>query len=91
VGDLSMPRGIAVDKDNRLIIADTSRGDVQTYVLTDSSGDNGSEAPLKYLGSFSGDPASGVAFQFPNGLALDDDGKVWVTDRANGRVQVWSY
>jgi DNA-binding beta-propeller fold protein YncE len=86
-GDLSMPRGIAVDKDNRLIIADTSRGGVQAYILNDSS----NEAPLKYLGSFSGDPGSGVAFQFPNGLALDGHGNIWVTDRANGRVQEWSY
>jgi DNA-binding beta-propeller fold protein YncE len=88
-GDLSMPRGIAVDSENRLFIADTSRGQVQVYRL--SGADSAAEAPLKYLGAFNGDVGSGVAFQFPNGLALDGEGEVWVTDRANGRVQVWSY
>jgi DNA-binding beta-propeller fold protein YncE len=90
-GDLSMPRGIAIDGDGRLLIADTSRGAVQVYKLIDSFEEGSSEAPLKYLGSFNGDAGTGIAFQFPNGLALDGDGKVWVTDRANGRVQVWSY
>jgi sugar lactone lactonase YvrE len=63
---------------------------VQVYQLTDPGGD-ATNAPLKYLGSFNGDPGTGVAFQFPNGLALDGHGQVYVTDRANGRVQIWKY
>jgi len=90
-GDLSIPRGIAIDGDNRLLIADTSRAAVQVYKLIDSSGDDAQNSPLKFVGSFNGDAGSGVSFQFPNGLALDGEGKVYVTDRANGRVQVWEY
>lgn len=90
-GDLSLPRGIALDSDNRLIIADTSRGSVQVYKLIDSSGNETPSAPLKYLGAFNGDAGSGVSFQFPNGLALDGNGRIYVTDRTNGRVQIWNY
>lgn len=90
-GDLSIPRGIAVDSDNRLLIADTSRGAVQVYKLTESSDDETQNAPLKYLGGFNGDAGTGVSFQFPNGLALDGQGRVYVTDRANSRVQIWKY
>jgi DNA-binding beta-propeller fold protein YncE len=90
-GDLSIPRGIAIDSDNRLLIADTSRGAVQVYRLTESWDADGQDAPLKYLGAFNGDAGSGVSFQFPNGLALDGRGQIYVTDRANGRVQIWRY
>jgi len=30
-------------------------------------------------------------FNFPNGLALDSTGRLYVTDRENNRVQVWGY
>jgi hypothetical protein len=86
-----MPRGIAVDSENRLLIADTSRGAVQLYELTDPSGIGTTGAPLKYVGAFNGDAGNGVSFQFPNGLALDGQGNVYITDRANGRVQIWRY
>ena len=90
-GDLSMPRGIAIDSDNRLLIADTSRGTVQVYGITGSAGSDPQKAPLESLGSFSGDAGSGASFQFPNGLALDGQGKVYVTDRSNNQVLEWKY
>jgi sugar lactone lactonase YvrE len=90
-GDLSMPRGIAVDSENRLLIADTSRGTVQAYAITASAGSDPQTAPLEYLGSFSGDAGNGTVLQFPNGLALDGHGNVYVTDRANNQVQEWKY
>jgi tripartite motif-containing protein 71 len=89
-GDLSMPRGIAVDSDNRLLIADTSIGAVQVYGITGSAGSDPQKAPLEFLGSFA-DAGSGTPLQFPNGLALDGQGKVYVTDRTNNRVQEWQY
>jgi DNA-binding beta-propeller fold protein YncE len=89
-GDLSMPRGIAIDSENRLLIADTSRGAVQAYGISGSAESDPQKAPLEFLGSFS-DTGSGTSLQFPNGLALDGQGNVYVTDRANNRVQEWQY
>jgi len=90
-GDLSMPRGIAVDSEGRLLIADTSRGAVQAYEISKSAGSDPQSAPVKFLGSFSGSGASGSFLQFPNGLALDGHGNIYVADRVNNRVQVWKY
>ncbi len=90
-GDLSMPRGIAIDSENRLLIADTSRGAVQAYEISDSAGFDPGSAPVKFLGAFSGSEGTGIYLGFPNGLALDGHGNVYVADRANNRVQVWKY
>jgi DNA-binding beta-propeller fold protein YncE len=89
-GDLSMPRGIAVDSDNRLLVADTSRGAVQVYGISGSA-DSDPQNALKFLGSFSGGASTETFLQFPNGLALDGQGDVYVTDRSNNRVQEWKY
>lgn len=88
-GDLSMPRGIAIDGDNHLLIVDTSRSAVQEYQVTKSTDDK--TAPVQYMGAFSGAEGRGISFQFPNGLALDSHGQIYVTDRANNRVQIWKY
>jgi DNA-binding beta-propeller fold protein YncE len=89
-GDLSIPRGIAVDSENRLLIADTSRGAVQAYEISKSV-DSDEGEPLKFLGAFSGSVGDGVSFLFPNGLALDGHGQIYIADRAHNRVQVWKY
>jgi tripartite motif-containing protein 71 len=89
-GDLSMPRGVAVDSDNHLIIADTSRGDVQVYGITGATGSDPQEPPLEFLGSFA-NAGGGSSLQFPNGLALDGQGKVYVVDRSSNQVLEWKY
>ena len=81
-GDLSMPRGLALDGDGHLLVADTSAHTVKVY---DISGDQPDF--IRDIGT------SGIGegeFRFPNGVALAD-GKIYVTDRENGRVQIWSY
>ena len=30
-------------------------------------------------------------FQYPNGIAVDGRGRIYVADSGNDRVQVWSY
>src|SRR3990170_8741265 len=90
-GDLSIPRGIAIDSEDRLLVADTSRAAVQAYHISESAGSDPQSAAVEFLGGFSGDAGSGVSFQFPNGLALDGQGQIYVVDRANNRVQVWKY
>ena len=89
-GDLSIPRGVVVDSENRLLITDTSRGAVQAYEISKSEDSDQSE-PLKFLGAFSGSVGDGVFFLFPNGLALDGHGQIYIADRAHNRVQVWKY
>ena len=81
-GDLSMPRGVALDGGDHLLVADTSAHIVKVY---DISGDRPDF--IRDIGeSGSGDGQ----FLFPNGVALAD-GKIYVTDRENGRVQIWKY
>ncbi len=74
-GNLAMPRGVALDGDDLLFIADTAANTVKVY---DVSGD----AP-EFL------YALGGPFRYPNGVDVED-GKIYVTDRENGRVQIWS-
>ena len=49
------------------------------------------ERRLAYLGFFGGQGASNGTFQFPNGVAVDARGRLYVADSGNDRVQVWSY
>ena len=78
-GDLSMPRGIAIEG-SRLFVVDVSRQAVQVYQTG---------ATPKFLYVFGEDAAGNSTFQYPNGLAIDSRGWVYVTDRENNRVQVW--
>jgi hypothetical protein len=44
-----------------------------------------------YVGFFGCHGISDGQFAFPIGAAVDDRGRIYVADTANGRVQVWSY
>ena len=81
-GDLSMPRGVALDGDGPLLVADTSAHTVKVY---DVSGDQ-----PDFIRDIGTSGTGDGQFRFPNGVALAD-GKIYVTDRENGRVQIWSY
>ena len=83
-GDLSLPRGLAVDDtDHLLFVVDTSRHAVQYY---DISG-----ATPRFVNSFgdSGSPDSDLAF--PTGIGVDGSGRVYVADREHNRVSSWRY
>ena len=72
------PRGIAVDKQGNVYIADTGN---KRVVVTDSEG--------KFLyqwGHLGADPGS---FSEPIGIGVDGQGNVYVADTWNGRVQVF--
>jgi DNA-binding beta-propeller fold protein YncE len=82
-GDLAMPRGVAIDDQNhRLLVVDTSADTVKVY---DISGDS-----PRFLSDFGESGSGDGQFRYPNGVALAS-GKIYVTDRENGRVQIWSY
>jgi len=85
-GNLGLPRGIAIDDQGRLYVGDATGQAVYVYA-TVKPGEN----RLEYLGTFGTMGAENGAFRFPNGVAVDGEGRVYVADSGNDRVQVWSY
>lgn len=84
-GDLGLPRGVAIHGD-KLYVVDTTTHAVKVYDI----GGGVKEAP-SYVGSFGVEGFTDGAFEYPNGIAIDGDGRIYVTDRENNRVQVWTY
>jgi sugar lactone lactonase YvrE len=74
------PRGLAVDAKGRLWVVDALAHQLDLY----SPGG----APLA---SFGGNGQSPGQFSFPNDVAIDTDGRIFVTDRDNNQVQVWGF
>jgi sugar lactone lactonase YvrE/dienelactone hydrolase len=83
--ELSVPLGLAVDKDGNLYIADSEShrirrvdrdGNIATVVGTGVAG-------------FAGDggPALQAQLHAPTGLAIDRDGSLWIADTGNHRVR----
>jgi sugar lactone lactonase YvrE len=85
-GDLGLPRGVVVDDQGRVYVVDTSGHTVRIYKSIQPEQRN-----PEYLGSVGTQGTVDGAFEFPNGVAADTRGHVFVTDMANNRVQVWSY
>ncbi len=80
---LGLPRGEAIEG-NRLYVAATTDQSVQVFELHDDA------TPPTYVGSF-GEPGQAEgAFAYPNAVAVDGDGRIYVADRENHRVQVWN-
>jgi sugar lactone lactonase YvrE len=46
---------------------------------------------LEYVGFVGGEGVADGLFQYPNGVAVDGRGRVYVADTVNNRIQVWSY
>jgi DNA-binding beta-propeller fold protein YncE len=85
-GNLGLPRGLAVDPTGRVFVADATGQGVFVYKApTDGS------ARLDFLGFFGGEGAADGRFEFPNDVAIDARGRVYVADTFNDRVQIWSY
>lgn len=85
-GNLGLPRGVALDNQGRIFVGDSTGQGVFIYRVP-GEGDQ----RLEFLGYFGGQGVSDGTFNFPNGVAADDRGRVYVADTANDRVQVWSY
>lgn len=85
-GDLGLPRGVAIDGEQRLYVVDTTSHTVKLYEIEDEE----AGVPV-YVGSFGVQGIADGAFQYPNGIAIDADGRIYVTDRENNRVQVWTH
>ena len=85
-GNLGLPRGVAVDDQGRVHVGDATGQGVFVYrgPTTDSK-------RLDFVGFFGGQGVEDGKFEFPNGVAVDARGRVYVADTVNDRVQVWSY
>jgi tripartite motif-containing protein 71 len=83
---LGLPRGIATDDGKRLYVVDAADHTVQIYRIPDAvSGTH------QYLASFGAEGTGDGSFEYPNGVAADTRARLYITDRENDRVQVWSY
>ena len=80
---LNLPRGIWVDQKDRLHIVDAVAQDVKVY-------DVSVDEPA-YLYSFGDFGIEDGYFNFPNDIAMDRSGWLFIADRENNRIQVWSY
>ncbi len=85
-GNLGLPRGLAIDDEGRVYVGDATGQGVFVYATVKPD-----ERRLTYLGFFGGQGVSNGTFQFPNGVAVDGRGRVYITDSGNDRVQVWTY
>jgi DNA-binding beta-propeller fold protein YncE len=85
-GKLGLPRGIVVDAGGRVFIVDTSGQGVAVYQAPSPD-----QSRLDFFGLIGTEGAGDGQFEFPNGVAVDGRGRVYVTDTVNDRVQVWSY
>jgi len=85
-GNLGLPRGLAVDASGRVFVADaTGQG---LFIYRAPSGDS---RRLDYLGFVGGEGVADAQFSYPNSVAVDARGRVYVADTFNDRVQIWSY
>ncbi len=80
---VSLPRGMAINEQDHLFVVDAVGQNVKVY---DVSG----EEPV-FLYTFGDWGVDDGLFNYPNDIALDDSGRVYIVDRENQRVQVWSY
>jgi DNA-binding beta-propeller fold protein YncE len=86
VGNLGLPVGIGFDDQGRILVADSSAAKVQVYAPIVAG-----ESGPRFINAF-GEKGSGDAnFSFPNGLAADGRGRVYVADWGNDRLEIWSY
>lgn len=85
-GNLGLPRGVAVDSQGRVFVGDSTGQGVFAFRAPTDEGRR-----LDFIGFFGGEGVADGKFEFPNGVAVDGRGRVYVADTVNDRVQVWSY
>jgi DNA-binding beta-propeller fold protein YncE len=85
-GQLGLPRGVSVDPQGRVVVIDTTGNAIVVY-RTVAEG----AAKPEYLGVAGSEGIGNGQFEYPNGVATDGRGRVYVADTMNDRIQVWSY
>ena len=84
-GELGLPRGTAIDDGRRLYVADSTGQALQVYALDDTT------SKPKFYGTVGIEGMGDGQFEYPNGVATDTRARIYITDWANDRLQVWSY
>jgi DNA-binding beta-propeller fold protein YncE len=87
-GDLGLPRGVAFDHNNRFYVVDTASHTIKSYKAADPHDTTPMPA---YTGTFGAEGQLDGTFEYPNGIATDPHNRIYITDRENNRVQVWTY
>jgi DNA-binding beta-propeller fold protein YncE len=80
---LGLPRGLAIGDKDRLYVVDTTNAVVRVYKPA-KDGIPEYSTMFGIIGQREGE------FLYPNGVALDQHGHIFVTDRENNRLQVWT-
>jgi DNA-binding beta-propeller fold protein YncE len=75
-----------VDEGGRVFVADATGQGVLVYRAP-----SGESRRLDYLGFVGGEGVADAQFEYPNSVAIDARGRVYVADTFNDRVQIWSY
>ena len=79
---IAAPRGVALDADGNLYIADTGNHQVR---LLDADGTTMAVAGAPGLGD--GEPAIAARLFVPRGITIDTDGTLYITDTGHNRVR----
>ena len=74
------PLGLAIDPEKRLYVVDPFAHQVDIYQLEGTR-----------ITGFGGPGLSLGRFRFPSDIALDESGRIFVSDRENNQVQVWGW
>ncbi|HEX7951186.1 MAG TPA: hypothetical protein VF494_12615 [Candidatus Limnocylindrales bacterium] len=85
-GQFGMPRGVVVDGQGRVFVVDSVAQSVQLFRSLQAG-----ETTPAFKVRFGREGTVDGAFEFPNGIAADGRGRIYVTDWNNDRLQIWSY
>lgn len=78
-----LPRGLFIDSHQRLHVVDAVGHNILVF---DISGER-----AKFLFSFGDIGLGDGQFNYPNDITIDQTGRIYIADRENNRVQIWSY
>ncbi|MBP2002493.1 streptogramin lyase, partial [Paenibacillus shirakamiensis] len=82
LGEFNNPRGVAVDSSGNVYVADSSNHRIQKLTLSTNRWSEWRKS------SGAGVTGSGLGeFNFPNGMAVDSSGNIYVGDTFNHRIQ----
>jgi DNA-binding beta-propeller fold protein YncE len=80
---LNLPRGMWMDNKDHLHVADAVGSLIRVYDVS------GSEPSFLY--NFGGYGVAEGQFSYPFDICIDGSGRLYVADRENNRIDVWSY
>lgn len=78
---IGLPRGIVAVRADRSLVVDATDHSITAWKVT---GDR-----AEFLFRIGGPGVEDGEFLFPNGIARASDGRIFITDRDNDRVQIW--